>query len=163
MVIEEFYQLVVDTPSMHFNRITLIIFYNYYRALLAASIKQVRYNFIDRIHCVHGITNCGVSYGKRYHEVSLIVLRHAEDSLVLLKDAIYVLAVSTILAYVRLMHVFSFSPTLVSTFFFFIYTQPHQGPLYFVIVRLIWNVLEWLFIFIVFCVSFQVTLVIYLQ
>ncbi len=43
----------------------------------------------------------------------LIVNRAVHSSPVLLRDSIYVLMVSTILAYVRLMHVFSFSPTLV--------------------------------------------------
>jgi len=66
------------------------------------------------------------------------------DSSVSFDICIYLLIVATIFAYLRLLNVFAFSQTL--------------GPLFFVIMRLIKDVAKWVFIFVIFMVSFQLAI-----
>jgi len=77
------------------------------------------------------------------------IAAHYNHSPSLLQDATIIFVTSTIIAYLRILHVFSFSETL--------------GPLYYVIVSLTQDVILWLIIFVIFCIAFQVAVMVFVS
>jgi len=72
------------------------------------------------------------------------IVAKTTDNILAFDSSMYLLMIATIFAYLRLLNVFAFSQSL--------------GPLFFVIMRLIKDVGKWVFIFVIFMISFQLAI-----